>query len=142
MWVQVGSKMAEKGFFHTSHLSANPVLPKNKVLNSFHMASRWQRLELFLWPGRKAGERGFSTCCWLAQNHVIFNVSQYKHVTVFDSSWIKYLSNKKKIMLLSCTFIKLVKMAAKKQYSAQETSEQIVSTWMHKSNDDENSDIY
>ena len=45
-------------------------------------------------------------------------------------------------MLLSCTFIRLVKMAAKKQYSAQETSEQIVSTWMHKSNDDENSDIY
>ena len=31
-------------------------------------------------------------------------------------------------------------MAAKKQYSAQETSEQIVSTWMYKSNDDENSD--
>ena len=31
-------------------------------------------------------------------------------------------------------------MAAKKQYSAQETSEQIVSTWMYKSNGDENSD--
>ena len=30
-------------------------------------------------------------------------------------------------------------MAAKKQYSAQEASE-IISTWMHKSNDDENSD--
>ena len=34
MWVQVGSKMATKDFFHTSHLSANPVLPKNEVLNS------------------------------------------------------------------------------------------------------------
>ena len=30
----VGSKMTKKGFFHTSHLSANPVLPKNEVLNS------------------------------------------------------------------------------------------------------------
>ena len=30
-------------------------------------------------------------------------------------------------------------MAAKKQYSAQEASE-FISTWMHKSNDDENSD--
>ena len=31
MWVQAGSKMAKKGFLHTSHLSANPVLPKNEV---------------------------------------------------------------------------------------------------------------
>ena len=30
----VGSKMAKKDFFHTSHLSANPILPKNEVLNS------------------------------------------------------------------------------------------------------------
>ena len=33
----------------------------------------------------------------------------------------------------------LIKMAAKKRYSAQEASE-IISTWMYKSNDDENSD--
>ena len=29
-WLKIG----KKGFFHTSHLSANPVLPKNKILNS------------------------------------------------------------------------------------------------------------
>ena len=29
-WVKNG----KKGFFHTSHLSANPVLPKNEVLNN------------------------------------------------------------------------------------------------------------
>ena len=34
MWVQVGSKMAKKGSFHTSHLTTNPVFPKNKVRNS------------------------------------------------------------------------------------------------------------
>ena len=27
-------KNGRKGVFHTSHLSTNPVLPKNKVLNS------------------------------------------------------------------------------------------------------------
>ena len=31
MWVQVGSKMAKKGCFHGSHLTTNPVFPKNKV---------------------------------------------------------------------------------------------------------------
>ena len=34
----------------------------------------------------------------------------------------------------------LIKMTAKKRYSAQEASE-IISTWMYKSNDDKNSDI-
>ena len=29
-WVKNG----KKDFFHTSHLTANPVFPKNKVLNS------------------------------------------------------------------------------------------------------------
>ena len=27
-------KNGKKGFLHTSHLSANPVLPKNEVLNN------------------------------------------------------------------------------------------------------------
>ena len=35
MWVQVGSKMAKKVFSHSSHLSANPVLPKNEVKKNF-----------------------------------------------------------------------------------------------------------
>ena len=34
MWVQVGSKMAKKGCFQTSHINISPVFPKNKVLNS------------------------------------------------------------------------------------------------------------
>ena len=35
MLVQAGSKMAKKGFFYTSHLSTNPVLPKYFLRCSF-----------------------------------------------------------------------------------------------------------
>ena len=34
VWVQVGSKKKKKVFFRTSHLSVNPVLLKNEVVNS------------------------------------------------------------------------------------------------------------
>ena len=33
-WKKIGSKMEKKRFFHTSHLSANPVLPKNEIFIS------------------------------------------------------------------------------------------------------------
>ena len=33
MWAHIGSKIA-KGYFHTSHLTPNPVFPKNIVLEA------------------------------------------------------------------------------------------------------------
>ena len=45
MWVQVRSKIAKKGFFHTTHLSANPILPKNEVLNNHSVITLLSKLK-------------------------------------------------------------------------------------------------
>ena len=34
MWLQIGLKMAKKGYFHTKHLTPNPVFCKFKIFNS------------------------------------------------------------------------------------------------------------
>ena len=40
MLVQVGSKMAKKGYFHTSHINHNAVFPKKEVVKNHSLLTR------------------------------------------------------------------------------------------------------
>ena len=40
MFVQVGSKMVKKGYFHTSHITHNAVFAKKKVVKNHNLLTR------------------------------------------------------------------------------------------------------